>query len=88
MTGPSGVSNEATEAVERYAGRLDRLVRQLRAVNLELDAWDEHEYDGLLPSQLRRGAPPPEVTRDTLRELSAVIIGAIDEWETFWLRRN
>jgi hypothetical protein len=88
MPGSSGVFNPATNAVGRYAGRLDRLVRQLRAVNLELSAWDEHECDHLLPADLRRNVPPPGVSRETLRELRATIVGAIDDWETYWLRRN
>ena len=78
----------ARGALAAYRGRLVRLTTQLQRVNAALAAWDAYEANRHLPSGLRRYVPRPEVTRETPRDPRAILLGALDEWEGGWLRRN
>lgn len=81
------MSTPATH-VEAYKARRNRLTWQLQRLNAEISRWEEYARNRELPPDLRHDVPRPVVSLDTLRELRAEIIGALDEWESAWEWRN
>lgn len=77
-----------SRAVERYRQRRASLLARLERVNAALSEWDEYEAKVALSPEQRRALERPTLSRETLKDLQAMLIELVGEWEDGWEGRN